>query len=184
MCHTELAVKKKCNSLDWRHGKYFQIYLQDNLELILQPLVSDRKQNSMQTQMLQYGRSVMTSCSKFFLWKTVLPILVALKNFSQIKTKSIISLDFRPSQRGWCCHSCHCFLWQRTHTVLLTYRRIGWRGEESVPLCVLFSPLTIKEGWMSWFNLFLVILTSVESSTSIFLDSPCRHNTELSTCGV
>lgn len=69
MCHTELAVKKKCNSLDWRHGKYFQIYLQDNLELILQPLVSDRKQNSMQTQMLQYGRSVMTSCSKCFFVK-------------------------------------------------------------------------------------------------------------------
>lgn len=62
MCHTELALKNKCNSLDWRHKKSFQIYLQDNLE----PLVSGRKQNSMATQMLQFGRSVMTWHSKFF----------------------------------------------------------------------------------------------------------------------
>lgn len=66
MCHTELALKKKCNSLDWRHGKSFQIYLPYNLELILQPLMSGRKQNSMVTQRLQYGRSVMISQSKFF----------------------------------------------------------------------------------------------------------------------
>lgn len=145
MCHTELALKKKCNSLDWRHGKSFQIYLPYNLELILQPLMSGRKQNSMVTQRLQYGRSVMISQSKFFV-KNCASVLVTLKSFSQIKTKTIISTDFRPS--GGRAHSCHCFLWQRTSIILLTYRRAGW-GEESIPICVFFSPLTMKEGWMS-----------------------------------
>lgn len=148
MCHTELALKKKCNSLDWRRRSPSRFTCSTTLSWSF-------------SHWCQAGNRIpwwLRGCNMedlwwfhilIFLWKIVLPVLVTLKSFSQIKTKTIISRDFRPLQRRWCCHNCRCFLWQKTSIILLTYRRTGW-GEESVPICVLFSPLTTKEGWMSW----------------------------------
>ena len=112
MCHTELALKKKCNSLGWRHVKSFQIYLQDSLALIC----------SHQCQAASRPPWWLGCCDLEglwwppilnFWWKVVFPVLVAPKHFSQIQTKTIISPDFRPLQRTWWCHKLsRCFLWQ------------------------------------------------------------------------
>lgn len=183
MCHTELALKKKCNCLDWRHRKSFQIYLQDNLELILQPLVSGRKQNSVEIQMLQYGKSVMTWCSKFFV-KNCASSTCSSEEFSSNKNRSIITPDFRPLQRGWFFHSCHCFCdKEQTPFFWLTGELAEEGKNQSLSVSFSLPWLWRKAGWAG-FNLFLGIFSSVESSMSIFLDSPCSYNTELSICGV
>ena len=113
MCHTELALKNKCNSPGWRHVKLFQIYLQDSLAQICSHQRQAAKQSSMAAWMLQFGRSVVTAHSKFFTKNSVPSICSSKEVFSQIQTKTIISPFFRPLQRGrWCHRLSLWFLWQ------------------------------------------------------------------------
>lgn len=112
MCHTELAPKKKCNSPCWRHTKLFQIYLQECLVPISrhQCQAARRAPGKLRCCNLE---DLWWPCILHFWWKIVLPVLVALKNFSQIQTKTVISPDFRPLQSGGWCHSLSLwFLWQ------------------------------------------------------------------------
>lgn len=150
MCHTALALKKKCNSPGWRHVKSFQIYLQDSLTPV----------SSHQCEAARRAPRGLRCCNLeglrwppilHFWWKVMFPVLVALKNFSQIQTKnhnltwlqtSIKGVVVSQVVTGFCGNE-----WRGTTTIFLTYKRSSiWGAEESVPICVLFFPLTVKEG--------------------------------------
>lgn len=172
MCHTELALKKKCNSPDWRHVKSFQIYLQDSLTSI----------SSHQCQAAGRAPWWLRCCNSEglwwlsilnFWWKIGFPALVALKTFSQIQTKTTITPEFRPLQRGWWCHG-------------LSLVFVAMNGEEQWPffwltkdllseeekdhsLSVFFSfPWLWRKARWAGFNFFLKTFSSGDSSIPIY----------------